>query len=69
MSDRAFANGTEFEIWSFNWCDRCKKDDMEREVYCPILTNALFGETTPTEWVGPRGDYECTAFEGRNAGC
>jgi hypothetical protein len=58
---RAFSNSTSWEIWSYNWCQRCLNDINED---CPIVNVAMLGEKTPEEWVGAElHDYECTEFE------
>ncbi len=58
----AFSNSTEFEIWSARWCDCCVKDDGE-SVFCPILNEALLGETTPFQWARTGlSDYTCSEF-------
>jgi hypothetical protein len=49
-----FSNGTEFDIWSANWCARCRHDagysDATPEKGCPLLPAALCGERIP-EWL------------------
>jgi hypothetical protein len=45
-----FSNGTEGYAWMDNWCGRCLNNDEETELWCPILTVALFGKT-PSEWL------------------
>jgi hypothetical protein len=44
-----FSNGTEGYAWMSKWCDRCKNNDEEREIWCDILSVALLGKT-PSEW-------------------
>lgn len=58
----AFSNGTSWDIWSYNWCQRCLKDINED---CPLIL-AGFLSVTPREWVRTGlQDYECTEFEPR----
>ena len=51
----AFSNGTEWEIWSHNWCANCVHDEPARrgnfENGCEIVAVALMGgdEEIP-EW-------------------
>lgn len=45
-----FSNGTEGYAWMANWCDRCKNNNEERELWCDVLDVALFGKT-PAEWI------------------
>ena len=49
----AFSNGTEFAIWSDQWCNRCVKDEAARhddfENGCPILAASYCEEEVP-EW-------------------
>jgi hypothetical protein len=71
---KAFSNGTQWEIWSYNWCERCKNNDEETELWCPIITVALLHEGTPAEWTEPEpdsgvlADYVCTEFDERREG-
>lgn len=63
----AFSNGTEFEIWSANWCGNCAKDDGET-VFCPILDTVFCDSEVPPQWSGMSdglGDYHCSQFEER----
>ncbi len=61
----AFSNSTEFDMWSPQWCGRCVKDDGE-SVFCPILNEALLGETTPTQWTRTGlSNYTCSGFTER----
>jgi hypothetical protein len=76
-AERAFSNGTEYEIWAGRHCYECLHDNPETGTFCPILTVALLGHW-PVEWtrathnwtVGEHsGSYEvvdtCTEFERR----
>lgn len=62
----AFSNGTEWEMWSANWCQRCKNDKTGE---CPIIMTALLG-MTPVEWLEqpadqyPSNAYHCIQFRG-----
>lgn len=67
----AFSNHTEWELWSYNWCDRCRNDSPEmvdRGEGCPIILAALC-QVTPSEWLeqsGPSVDrYHCVEFRDR----
>lgn len=63
-----FSNGTEWEIWSYNWCHNCTKDSEElvdQGKGCPHILTALIGEK-PKEWTEvDMGWYECSDFEER----
>jgi hypothetical protein len=60
---RAFSNSSTFEHWAFRWCDQCQNDINED---CPLIMVAMFGDSTPTEWVDSDGGYyDCTEFEPR----
>lgn len=63
----AFSNGTEWEMWSANWCARpCTMDKNED---CPLIMVALLGRT-PAEWLPQPADrypsdvYHCVMFRG-----
>lgn len=59
-----FSNGTEGEIWMDKWCyNGCVKDrDVDSGNGCPLLLQALLGET-PDEWVpSPDHRYVCTSW-------
>jgi hypothetical protein len=70
-----FANGTEFEIWQANWCERCKHDaaysDDHPERGCQLLALALCGERIP-EWMvndtvgDPARQVTCLNFRNRD---
>jgi hypothetical protein len=70
MTRPAFPNGTSFDIWQTNWCDRCKVDAAwrkdESEPGCPLILTALCGEETPAEWFetepGCVDAYRCVNF-------
>jgi hypothetical protein len=68
---RAFSNGTEWEIWSYNNCFRCANDGMgvgEDEPNCPLICVALM-DRTPAEWSQTGdlpGDYVCIYFRDRD---
>lgn len=60
---RAFSNGTSWEMWAYRWCDQCFNDINEN---CPLIAVAMMGDATPTEWVDSDAEvYECTEFEPR----
>jgi hypothetical protein len=75
---QAFSNGTEWEIWSYNWCENCRND---RDEDCPLIAVGLFGEkpapdgqserVTPAEWFeqddGP-SRYTCIHFRDEDDG-
>lgn len=66
----AFPNGTSWEIWQANWCDRCKVDAAwrrdESEPGCSLILTALCGQETPSEWwetePGCPDAYRCVNF-------
>lgn len=59
---RAFSNSTEWECWSYNWCERCLRDapfrNMGKGSGCPIILVAMLGEKTPAEWLEQPRDEE-----------
>lgn len=62
-----FANGTEWDVWSFVWCEQCVN-----EPGCPLIDVAIVMERTPAEWVidipgSLHSPYRCTEFEPREA--
>ena len=66
---RAFSNGTEWEIWSYNNCFRCANDGMgigEDQPNCPLICVMLM-DRTPAEWSEVRlHDYLCIYFRDRD---
>src|SRR5688500_16230419 len=63
----AFSNGTEYHMWSANWCERpCVVDKNED---CPLIMIALLGRT-PAESLPPHADQypsdadNCVMFRG-----
>lgn len=73
----AFSNGTEWECWSYNWCDRCLVDAPFRNGLkgargCELIVIALDGKT-PAEWLEQErnvlGDqYHCINFRPPGSG-
>lgn len=66
----AFSNSTEFEVWSYNWCERCTKDEKggaAEGVYCPILDTVLLQNEVPPQWSPGTDDYRdryhCSEFQ------
>lgn len=67
----AFSNGTEYEMWQANWCDRCTHDAAyqsgKSSEGCPLLLTALLGDI-PGEWMEqpperyPSDAYHCINF-------
>ena len=64
----AFANGTEFEIWSSKWCEHCAHDHaahVDEFGGCDLVLQSLIGEH-PVEWVPPHDStptkYVCQRF-------
>jgi len=64
------SNGTEGMMFIERWCERCVRDNPEKEEYCDILNRTLMYNLSdpeyPTEWIedddmNPR----CTAFEAK----
>jgi hypothetical protein len=58
----AFANGTEWDVWSSGWCDFCQHQET-----CPLIVFAMTNERTPAEWVDDQPGtlvhpYWCTEF-------
>lgn len=69
----AFSNSTEGYGWMASWCDECVHDDDEAELYCPLLTFAMLGQGTPSEWIegerfSIRDRYQCVEFDRRDDG-
>lgn len=57
------SNGTEGEIFTGYWCDRCSKDQFnDGGDSCNILMMSLCGDQ-PDEWQYQNGGPCCTAFE------
>lgn len=68
----AFSNSTEWEVWSYNWCEECTKHSPElwdQGVGCPLIIIALNGRT-PLEWAPDPdgGSFVCSEFERRDDG-
>lgn len=62
----AFSNSTMGEIWTANWCERCKNDSqglVDRGKGCPLILVSLMGKT-PVEWFEQERtqDYHCIEF-------
>jgi hypothetical protein len=55
------SNGTEGHDFQSRWCGHCANDDVDEDMLCPILGNALFGDQ-PAEWVYRNRQPTCTAF-------
>jgi hypothetical protein len=76
----AFSNGTEWECWSANWCDRCLRDAPFRNGIssqgCALILLAMVGERTPGEWLEqpwldgrpPLERYHCIEFKAPGGG-
>lgn len=51
MTRHYFSNGTEHEMWSANWCDRCTHDHdwhaNERGCGCDVVLAMLRGDDSP----------------------
>jgi len=70
------SNGTEGDIFEYNFCDRCKKQtDQYGEPDCRIAFNAFWHEKShpeyPTEWIvddDGLSNPRCTAFEAKADG-
>lgn len=62
-----FSNGTEWEMWSANWCHKPCQNDKNED--CPLVMTALLGKT-PVEWLPqpperyPSDAYHCVLFRG-----
>lgn len=64
----AFSNGTEWDCWSANWCNRCVHDQNIDEGGCILILQALLDHGTPEEWVPDQpnslgNQYICTKFQ------
>jgi hypothetical protein len=61
---KAFSNNTDWERWSWRFCERCRNDVNED---CPLILISMFHDLTPAEWVedGEHHNYDCTEFEPR----
>jgi hypothetical protein len=67
----AFSNATMYDIWAANWCDRCQRDAIFRNMGkgpgCGILLQVMTTNEVPPEWIvqdGVLGDYHCIEFRG-----
>ena len=56
------ANSSEGMMFEWVWCDRCVKDDIDEERYCPILTKAAMGDEV-AEWTYEAGKPCCSEFQ------
>ena len=72
MTERAFANATEFDMWASGYCYQCSKDYLgrpysegEEEIHCPILTDVICLNEVPPQWEVGEGfaNYHCPEFE------
>lgn len=77
-----FSNGTEWECWSANWCDRCAVDAPFRNGIagrgCRLIEVAVISGRTPAEWFEQPIDeqgrtslsdrYHCVAFRSQGGG-
>jgi hypothetical protein len=66
----AFANGTEWDLWSANWCQTCLVDAPYRNGIsqwgCKLIDAPLATGEIPDEWVTvdrPDGPYTCTSYK------
>jgi hypothetical protein len=73
----AFSNGSEWEIWSANWCQKCVHEKALREgrdsLGCPLVAVAMCHGRTPIEWLTPDStegpdDYHCIEFRNEDDG-
>lgn len=53
--EHTFSNSTMWEIWSGNWCARCKREaplraGLKGQIGCPLVAVALLGRK-PAEWL------------------
>jgi len=71
----AFSNGTQFEMWSYNWCDRCQRDAIFRNTGkgsgCKILCGVMATNEVPAEWLVQdeiHADYHCIEFRAPGSG-
>lgn len=67
-----FSNHTDWEIWSYNWCERCRNDSpalIDQGKGCPLILVALMGKR-PTEWLDGEGPskYTCVEFRSEDDG-
>jgi hypothetical protein len=76
-----FSNGTEGEVWTYQWCGRCLREapyrsGLKGSTGCPLILVALSGRT-PSEWLEQRDEnglysmedqYHCIEFRGPGEG-
>lgn len=60
-----FSNGTEWEIWSYNYCNKCFHDrrawrDGMYEEGCPLIVQSMNREPIPLWIYQQRGTWKCT---------
>lgn len=66
----AFANGTEWDNWSANWCGTCIHDRLgkgDENTECPLILDMMMGET-PKQIIRKGWDYSktiCTSWSDR----
>lgn len=72
-AERPFSNSTQWEVWSYRWCERCLNDPVDPDEQamngCPLILVAL-NDRTPAEWMeqppNESGDYfHCVEFRER----
>ena len=66
------ANGTEGEMFMEDFCYQCTRDDLEKDLLCPIIARTMAldvdDEGYPDEWQYIDGQPVCTAFDMRKGG-
>lgn len=64
----AFPNGSAFERWAGQWCQRSSGCIHDGPTGCPLVGVAMLNGTTPVEWIAADeraevlSDYTCTEF-------
>jgi hypothetical protein len=57
------SNSSEGDAFAAKWCDRCNRNDLGAEIYCPILDHALTEPEPPEQWIYRADVPTCTEFE------
>lgn len=74
LEEPSFSNGSQWAIWSYNWCERCTNDSPElvdKGEGCPLILLAFMGRR-PIEWLTQTaeqealGDFHCVEFRDRD---
>ena len=61
------SNGAEGDYFMAEWCEQCEEDDLENNVFCPIIAATYAFDVDdpryPNEWRYDEGKPVCKAFK------